>query len=141
MNQRDLLKKLHDETPLTAVEALQLDELLEAQSSERVAHTVAALPEEEPSLAWRSQLNSRLAEMAPAPARKPWGRWLGVTGLVAAGVMAIAIVVGPFGLVPGGKAAPGKVDVSAEVLSAHQEDEMLVSANKLGLDIGLDSLN
>lgn len=58
---KDMFKKLIEERPLTAEEALTLDELLEGETSRQVAHMVAAQHDDAPSLTWRSKLNQKLS--------------------------------------------------------------------------------
>lgn len=58
----DLKRKLMEELPLTAEEALRLDSSLESSAGLSIAKAVAGLPDDAPSLEWRSRLNEKLAK-------------------------------------------------------------------------------
>lgn len=61
MTNKHLLEKLMNEEPLTAAEQSQLDVLLATESQKKVALMATHCDEEELSLAWRSDLNQKLA--------------------------------------------------------------------------------
>lgn len=70
MNKKELLARTEREERLSLVEQDVLDAmLLKDESQQRVAHLLANLPSEEPSLAWRSRLNERLQREASKPLR------------------------------------------------------------------------
>jgi hypothetical protein len=70
----------------------QIDELLQHPSQQAARNLVRSIPDETVSMAWRSQLNERLMQQAPAkPVRRSW-LWkpalaLGVAGALAMGVL------------------------------------------------------
>jgi len=81
-------ERVKSEQPLDVQDALRLDESLEATSSVRTL--VQSLADDEPSLAWRSELNEKLMG-ARRPARGGWRLWLPVGGsAVAAACLALA---------------------------------------------------
>lgn len=65
---RELLKKLSSESGLTLSETLELERALESGSGDGPAAWMRALPQDEPSLAWRSGLNERLQAVSLAEA-------------------------------------------------------------------------
>jgi hypothetical protein len=96
----ELRRKLMAEEPLTLEESLQLEAHL-AQSG-TLSQMVADLPDDEPSIAWRSQLNDRLREMAPKPKAKRL--WLPI-GLSSVAAAAAAVII----FMPKGSAVPPTV--------------------------------
>lgn len=77
MNDRTFMKKLLEERPLTAEESLRLDDALENQSGRLSQAILRDLPEDQPSLAWRSDLNTKLARASQAQKkRQVILRWL-----------------------------------------------------------------
>ncbi|MCW5937381.1 MAG: hypothetical protein KIT11_08760 [Fimbriimonadaceae bacterium] len=124
---KEFLSRLSSEEPLTMADALQLDEGLEAQRS--LSSLIAKLPEDEPSLAWRSALNEKLAHMAPKPKRTRWT--LAFQGLAAATAVAGAFLlfamvnpakpnVEPVGAVKGSVTKPGE-SIEEALISAHED--------------------
>ena len=99
---KDMFKKLIEERPLTAEEALALDEVLEGASSRQVAHMVAAQHDEAPSLTWRSKLNQQLSLLSSNKRRTlVWRLSAAVsTGAVAAFFL-LAVLNQPVTPVPG----------------------------------------
>lgn len=83
----DLLKKLREEEQLDLAQAVELDKALEAQGRSLVSN----LETPEPSMAWRSGLNERLAELAPKPKRK-WALFSGTTVVAVAAALVIVMV-------------------------------------------------
>lgn len=71
-----------------------LDAELNSAEQVRIANIVRSLPQDEMSLAWRSDLNSKLAASA-APPKPSLARlvWRPVAGLAIASVLTFAIVV------------------------------------------------
>lgn len=104
--EREFLKKLESEEPLSAAEVFRLEELLEAEASSQVADMVVGLPDVEPSMAWRSELNLKLGALRPDKkvVAKAWWRngWMVGGVSVVAASMALFVFAG-FPLV-GGKA-------------------------------------
>lgn len=90
MNEQ-LLKKLMNEEPLDAAEYLTLEQALEEGDESLVAHYFGAQDHIEPSLAWRSELNEQLRQIAPKPQRRV--NWFALGGLVSAGAVACAAMV------------------------------------------------
>jgi hypothetical protein len=87
MMDRDLLRKLEDERSLTPDEWLRLDDALDSTDARFAQTLVRSLESEEPSLAWRSDLNSRLAQTSKAQRQRRLAlRWLPIMAApVAAG--------------------------------------------------------
>jgi len=84
---RDLLRKLEDERSLTPDEWLRLDEALESGAAQTARVMVSTLANDQPSMAWRSELNVKLAQTSKrARQRRTMMRWLPVMAApVAAG--------------------------------------------------------
>lgn len=89
MNKDRLSEKLERDERLTLVEQSELDELLcQDARQQEVARLLGNLPSEEPSLAWRSQLNQRLQREGARTFRGfSWLR----TGLLAASTACILL--------------------------------------------------
>lgn len=86
-----LRHKLEQGLPLDEQECQLLDSELQREGPE--AMWVRELPEEEPSLAWRSSLNAQLGTMAKAQRRKLVWRYGSVAATVCAGALAAIFVV------------------------------------------------
>ncbi|MCW5938855.1 MAG: hypothetical protein KF884_05085 [Fimbriimonadaceae bacterium] len=119
MDKRELIKKLVREEPLRVDESLWLDEALDSQGP--VREWVGQAAADEPSLAWRSRLNQRLAASVPKPRhwrRRPWAPAIGFAG-VAAGALFLA-TMNPIGKP---SAAPELDSTSFEhkLVKAHHE--------------------
>lgn len=65
---KELMVKLVKEAPLTEEESLALDRALAGMTSPRL---VSALPDPVPSMAWRSELNQKLARADELPSMAP----------------------------------------------------------------------
>ncbi len=89
MKDQELILKIVRETPMTASESLELDELLEAQVTS--APLVGALHDPEPSLSWRSALNEELLKCSVKPKRRSVTFW--VSGFAATAVAVLALFV------------------------------------------------
>lgn len=88
---KDLLKKLNGEQPLTAEESLRLDAALETQAP--VASVVAGLPDESPSMSWRSGLNQRLAKVSRTRRAAPvWRLGIAAVGVAAASLLVVSLL-------------------------------------------------
>lgn len=92
---RDLLQKMISEQPLTAEESLRLDEALARQDESLLVKSLAAHTNDEPSLAWRSALNSRLGRSAGRARRAKFLGWGAGTAAVAAAALALVTLMTP----------------------------------------------
>lgn len=94
MNEK-LYRKLLSEEPLSAAEHLELEQSLEAGDQTQIAQYFGGQEFAEPSMAWRSDLNEKLREIAPEPVRdrRPLAKWLGFGGLIAMSAVACAFGV------------------------------------------------
>ena len=81
---KDLLKKLTSEQALTAEETLRLDRTLDLGEASETARMVSLLPEDAPSMAWRSGLNERLATVSRKRRSALYWRFGTATAAVAA---------------------------------------------------------
>jgi hypothetical protein len=108
-------------------------------ASEAVVPLVKAVPEDVPSMAWRSALNERLREESLQIERKrrwyawlPGRSWTG-NGLAVAMAAAIAFVV----LIPrGGVGADGRAtDFEAMLIETHRVDASLAHVTGSGLSV------
>lgn len=92
MTQRELFEKIQAGEPLDPREAMLLEQALESDDCLVVREWVEGLGDPEPSLAWRSDLNSKLQAIAPRPSSR-WTNWrvAGLTtGLAACGLALVA---------------------------------------------------
>lgn len=109
----------------------QLDEKLATDSMKSIAQLVKDLPEEIPSMNWRSQLNERiLAEAKPKP-KLDLQRWLlrPALGLGLAAALAVAFVIRP--------AASDSTGSTVEslMIATHQDDVNYASVTGAGLSV------
>lgn len=81
MTREELIAKLNNGETLTPLELAVLDSHLEQPSS--AANAMQALTNDEPSMAWRSSLNEKLAEVSPSK-RTGWPLKFAVGGLATA---------------------------------------------------------
>jgi len=97
----------------------EIDEGLERLAD--VGQVVKALPEDMPSMAWRSSLNERLREVAP-PTRRPKRRfaWLGGVSLAGAAALAILMVNRP-GEIKNHAVVNRDTGLEAAIIAAHEE--------------------
>lgn len=116
-------------------EASIQDSQLESPSQQKVASLIKAMPEEELSLSWRSNLNVKLLEAQQAKAKRKqvrrfyaWGSSLSV-GL-AASVFAFVMFQAP----PVSRQDNKVVNsgLASELVKAHQESMVLVSVSGTG---------
>ncbi|MBL8048324.1 MAG: hypothetical protein JNJ45_06545 [Chthonomonas sp.] len=130
MNEKELMDKLARELPLTAAEEAWLDSHL----AEQTTSPVGALPQEEPSLAWRSELNERLLALQPKPKRRPWFLVGGLASGAAAAALAWAM------LAPTTKVMGPAGSIEADMVASH---ELLVQQASAGLlvDDGAQPVN
>jgi hypothetical protein len=71
MNRDEIVRKVQREARLTPRESALLEVMLEEQRGQEAAAVVKSLKRDEPSLAWRSSVNERIAKSAVKP-RKSW---------------------------------------------------------------------
>lgn len=119
---QDWMKKLESEQALSMAESHQLDEQLKSQS--QIAQAIRALKDEEPSLAWRSQLNERLIGLQAPVAKSRWNRRWGFAGLgtavaATASLMIIMNAKQPVGA-PVAMDQPNATSAEQILLDAHQ---------------------
>lgn len=115
----------------------QIDDLL-ADNDDWSRQCVAALAEDEPSLAWRSQLNERLRAHAPKVRRPFWAwAWRPASVTAVAAVMGVALLfqMGTFS---------GPVDngLGDELVQWHRDTETafeLVGVGVVGSEVALNS--
>ena len=132
----DLNKKLTEELPLTAEEALRLDGALECARGQFVATLVNGLPDEAPSLEWRSQLNEKLVRGSKRKRTLVyWRLGFGATAAMAV-CAALVMMVNPGGTDP---IAPARAvenvpqeTVEDAILSGHEE---MVQQASLGVSV------
>lgn len=129
MSRRDVRKWVEglDGANLNAIETAELDELLATPKQQVVNALVAALPEENVSLQWRSSLNEKLRAMTPV--RKHVSFMLigfrTLAGIGLASLLCIAFYT-KFG---GGASAPANANpeasapqkIGSALISAHRE--------------------
>ena len=98
-------------------EYFDIDERLAGQDA--IREIVSKLPDDEPSLAWRSQLNERLRAL-PAKARKRWWElaWKPTVGLGLATAFAFALLMKPTQPAPTVSPESGSI-VADAILDAH----------------------
>lgn len=67
MNRDEIVQKVQHEERLTPKESALLEVMLEEQRGQEVVSVVKSLKRDEPSLAWRSSVNERIAKAAVKP--------------------------------------------------------------------------
>ncbi|MFZ4507493.1 MAG: hypothetical protein ACOYON_07330 [Fimbriimonas sp.] len=74
-----------------------MDEALGGTGQQSVRSWVQSIPEDVPSMAWRSELNEKLLAMATQNAKKSWQSlvWRPALGLVMAGALAAILLIHP----------------------------------------------
>ncbi|MGE0000483.1 MAG: hypothetical protein AB7F50_01115 [Fimbriimonadaceae bacterium] len=125
---KDLLKKLMEEEQLDLAQTVELDQALEAQGRS----LVSSLETPEPSMAWRSGLNERLAELAPKPKRK-WAIFSGTT-VVAVAAALVIVMVQPVRDTPPPAAQEDELEMA--LAQAHGDAEATARAGVLVPDWG-----
>lgn len=126
---KELFEKLVKDQPLTAHEAHELDQILDAQEKLGVSHLVRRVSADEPSLAWRSSLNQALSAQAPVkPKKSPW-LVFGTVLAPAAAAVALAVFVfnpgfnRPAADRPSVQMASSGGDLESALLLVHQSEE------------------
>jgi len=128
------MKKMWEEQPMAPDEVLALDEALDAQSG--IGRIVHALPDPEPSLAWRSALNGRLLEVSPK--KKKWSlTWTWLSGGVAATALAAFAIVSLTAKTPQAEQTPSPASPVAQTPSSGLEESLLTAHNDANLESGL----
>ena len=138
---KDLIRKLLDEHPLTAEESLRLDGALEGARSQFVAQAVGGLEDETPSLAWRSRLNETLVKASKRRrVAQFWRLGFGATALAAACFMVLTLMNPEVpGETPKSRpvaSQPHKESVEDAILSGHQD---AINEASLGVNIAYNS--
>jgi hypothetical protein len=119
----ETIRRIVAEEPLDLAGAMALDEALDKGAP--IAAIVAGLPDHEPSLAWRSELNAKLAAGAPKPKRQARWLWMGSLGLGTA--LACALLVAPRPEAPGPRSAD-PADIESALAQALGETEASANA-------------
>jgi len=123
---RNFFKIVRSEAPMDPVTELELDVLLDSASQLQVAEWVGSLPEDSPSLEWRSRLNERLMTEAKTPRRpRRFFVWAGSTGLVVAAAIAGVVVF----WTPSAEVPSAPASVEAQLVAAHLECASSVDMN------------
>ncbi len=121
---RETFEKIAHEQALTIEEALELDfELEESASMQSLLH---GMEDPTPSLAWRSELNSRLLAVSPrAKKTKTWA-WLSgfsLTGLAVAGLVMV------FAKPPTSSPVPDQPTIQLSARKSPAVEESLINAH------------
>jgi len=110
-----------------------VDAKLESSASQLMGRLVQDLPEDVPSMAWRSQLNERLLAEANVKPRKSVWNWMLKPALGVSMATALALVV----IVKFQPAeAPTAGGLESELLAAHQAESRLANVTGVGLSVG-----
>jgi len=124
MIKKDMMERFQNEpTRMEAADEAWLDERLASPAQMQIAEMIQALPDEEPELAWRSNLSAKIHAVAGQRQRKQRFNWLlrPTLGIGAAAALAVVFMY---------KSEPASVSVDREIrlpsleqeiLSAHQE--------------------
>jgi len=112
------------------------NERLESSAQQAMRAVVQALPDEEPSLAWRSALNERLLETAAQSRRRQRVVWFlrPALGLGLAGALAAVVMLRTS---PEPRSLPTVQDgagIEAELLATHRQSTNFVDVAGAGLD-------
>lgn len=124
---RELLNKLMNEDTLSAADEARLDAALSASNS--VRGLMAQLPEESPSMQWRSELNEKLLALQPAPAKR--FVWWKFTAPVAIAAAAMAGTI--FLRHPAANLAPIQPNANVEsmLIASHLETEAAMDVSSV----------
>jgi hypothetical protein len=100
----------------------RIDQALASAESAKIAKLVRNLPEDDPSMAWRSALNERLIEAARRrKVRRSWARiWVPAAGLGTSAAIAASVFFLWVG-VPSREVAP-ELSLEASMVSAHRDN-------------------
>jgi hypothetical protein len=117
-----------------------LDEKLHLHEQMAMGKLVGSLPDEEPSLAWRSQLNDKLRAMPARAKRTMWQViWKPTAGLALAGALAVAVILLPQTPeverpVPGAAVADAMFAAHRETVAHHELEAVPVESLKADTD-------
>jgi len=130
MDRNDWMKKLNDESDLSPKEMEELENALQSQGQLWMKSAVSQLPTEEPSMAWRSELNEKLRSMAQTAApvkthRRFW--WALGPSMAAAGALVAFYLVAPHAQAPVMSSSAQLNPVESQLMEAH--DEMAYGAD------------
>lgn len=124
MKEKDMMDKLRNEPArMDAAEEAWLDERLASPAQLQISEMVQALPEDEPALAWRSELSAKIHAVAASRERKRRFNWTlrPALGIGAAAVLAVTFMIkSETGTVGSGIEAPPP-SLEQQILSAHME--------------------
>lgn len=96
------------------------DRLVESEESRKVAAMVKALPDDELSLAWRSELNAKLKALEKRKRRRAGPHPAALVGGIGASVLAAVLLL--FAMMPsrsGPSGLPPSQDLERQLLTAH----------------------
>jgi len=137
--------KLVNEEPLDAAEHIALEQALESGDESLTAYYLSHVENPAPSLAWRSELNEQLKQIAPQPVRNGWKLWAwggAVTASAAACAFLLTITMNspqdspvrsdiasnrPTTTVVDNSPSHQSKDLGTVLISAHQADETQAS--------------
>lgn len=124
MIKKDMMERLQNEpVRMDAAEEAWLNEQLASPQQVKVAEMVQALPDEDPALAWRSDLSFKIHQVAAQRERKRRFNWTlrPALGIGAAAALAVVFVFkADTGPSVSGIEAPGP-SLEQQILSAHME--------------------
>jgi hypothetical protein len=128
---QNFINKLMREEPLTEQEEAMLDAELARSTS--TAPLLKQLPDEMPSLAWRSELNERLLQSAK-PVAKPSRlfRWLVPTTAVAAATIFVSVLISKQGEVNLPDQAVASQNIESQLVSAHRDSVAILDVSSAG---------
>jgi hypothetical protein len=117
---REFVNRISDacEARLEQADLEKLEAELASESQQAVRETVRHLVDEEPSLAWRSELNRRLAEAGPSRMRLVAFSFRPALGLGLAGALAVVAVLQNAVPEPTVESSPG---IEAAMGGAHRQ--------------------
>jgi hypothetical protein len=107
-----------------------IDEKLNRESLQTIGSLVRDLPEDVPSMAWRSALNERILAEAPKPRRAIWGWMLRpAVGLSVAAALAAVVIFRP------APSATEGVGIESVLIQMHQEETRLSGLTGAGMTV------
>jgi len=109
------------------------DDKLDSIGQQAVRKIVQALPEDAPSMAWRSSLNERLMEVAAKKQKKKRIAWIvrPALGLSLATVLAVVVMFHPFARKPISTVDRG---IESAIMSDHHDSVILNEVSSTGLN-------
>lgn len=139
---KKLWNKLVNEEPLDAAEHIALEQALEAGDESLTAYYLSHVENPAPSLAWRSNLNEQLKQIAPQPVRNGWKLWAWGGAITASAAACAFLLTITMNAPQDSPRQPGVVlnpptttvvensqtkDLGTVLISAHQADETQAS--------------